>query len=218
MRSPILTLILILLINNLYSQKLPLGYTTYFQTSFTDPKPDTTLLFSHDAHARINKGLLSLTEKPDSIRLFFPPATVMINYNIFGDFIAELKINQTGASVDSSDGFYLITGLRDSLNYYFVRIGEYGSSFNRIYKGKLSTVTIDSSFALPANTWTTIRIERDILSRTFTIKSGTKKMVCTDVNLVMGYFGFGVKNKKLIVDSIIIWAPTSMAVPAPLFK
>lgn len=218
MRSFLITLTLLLAVFILKGQNLPVGFISYFETDFSELQLHKDFLLSPAAQFKINKGILTVSEKPDSVYSFLPPASIIINNNKFGDFIAEMRINQSGAIADSIGGVYLITGLRDSLNYYFVRLNEFGASFNRIYKGKQSVISHDSAFKIPANTWITLRIERDILTRTFTIATGTQKLICTDANLVMGFYGFGVKNKNLQIDKILIWAPTSIANPAPIFQ
>lgn len=218
MRNYIFTLSLLIVTSVLKSQELPVGFISLFETDFSTTTLHKDFLLSPAAMVKINKGIMSVTEKADSVPVFMPPATLIVNNNIFGDFIAEIRINTSTIQSDSVSGVYLITGLRDSLNYYFVRLNGYGASFCRMYKGKQSIISFDSTFILSQNIWLTLRVERDILSRTFVVISGGKKLVCSDANLVMGYFGIGVKNKKLLIDKIIIWAPTSIAYPAPLFR
>jgi hypothetical protein len=210
--------IVFILINTLSNgQNLPIGYIKYFETGFSETKLHKHILVSPAAEVLVNKGIFSIKSKPDSLNYFFPPSTIIIDSNVFGDYIVEMRVNMMGKQIDGEDGIYLITGLRDSLNYYFVRISDSGACFSRMYKGKITMVSFDSSFTFTSNLWQNLRIERDILTRTFTIINGNKKFVCTDANLVMGFFGVGTKNKKLLIDKITIWAPTSINTPAPLF-
>ena len=202
----------------LSAQNLPVGYITHFETGFSNAKLHKHLLVSPYAQVKVNQGVFSIIAKPDSLNSFFPPAAILVDSNIFGDYIVELRINLSGSSQDSLDGLFLITGLRDSLNYYFVRINETGACFSRMYKGKNTELSTDSTFVINSNLWVNLRIERDILSRTFTILSGNSKLVCTDANLVMGYFGVGTNKNKLLIDKITIWAPTSINHGAPLFR
>ena len=143
---------------------------------------------------------------------------MLIDNNIFGDFITEAQLSYSGEEKDSLSGIIFIAGLKDSTNYYFVRINEKGAFFNQVYKGIESTILHDSLLAIQKNKRVTLRVTRDILNRSIQINYNGSKVIFTDPNLVMGYIGFGVSGYLLSINSIKVWAPTSIANPAGVFK
>ena len=216
----ILTFTLAIVFNILSAQNLPLGYIKHFETDFSGTTIHKDLLFSPSVDEEIHKGTLQLKEKleQDSIVQFVPAAVMFIDNNIFGDFISELVFKVNIESTDSTAGAYFIFGLRDRDNYYFVRLNSNGAGFYKMYKGGVSLVSIDSSFVIESGKYTRLRIERSILERSIALNTGTKEIKLSDPNLVMGYFGMGESGSMLLVDKIIVWAPTSLDRPLNIFK
>lgn len=201
----------------LLSQDLPLGYTSILSDDFSKNKIGESFIFSSQSDFSIEKGALKLTHKPDSNRTFTPSAVMIIDNNIFGDFIAYMRVKCTGISQDSISGFYLIAGLKDSLNYYTICLNEQGIRFSRIYNGEDSLLSYHSRIRLIDGDWIEIYLKRDILSRSIQIKCGKEEIVFTDPNLVMGYLGIGTEGYSVELDKMKVWAPTSIEQPAPVF-
>ncbi len=202
----------------IYSQNLPIGYIVHFEANFSGPRMPDNLLFSQQCTRKIDKGWLKLSEKQDSVPSFFPASVALVNNNIFGEFIASLKLDPLLNKTDSSSAFFLIIGLRDSLNYYFVKMNSSASVFCRMYKGKISALTTDTTLVLDNNKPVTLVVKRDILNREVIIEKNKQVIHFTDPNLVMGYFGIGAENSSVAVDKMTIWAPTSIEQEAPIFK
>jgi hypothetical protein len=202
----------------IHSQDLPLGYIVHFEANFSSPRMPGNFLFSKHSMRKVDKGWFNLSEKQDSVPSFYPGAVALVNNNIFGEFIASLKLNPKVNKADSSSAFFLIVGLRDSLNYYFVKMNSSASIFCRMYKGKISTLTTDSTLVLDNNKPVNLLVKRDILNRAVIIEKNKQAIHFTDPNLVMGYFGIGVENSSVAIDKITIWAPTSIDQPAPIFE
>lgn len=201
----------------IYSQDLPIGYIVHFEANFSSPQMPDNFLFSQNSIRKIDKGWLKLSEKQDSVPSFYPGSVALVNNNIFGEFITSLKLNPLLNKADSSSAFFLIVGLRDSLNYYFVKMNSSASVFCRMYKGEISTLTTDSTLVLDNNKPVNLLVKRDILNRAVVIEKNKQTIYFTDPNLVMGYFGIGVENSSVAIDKITIWAPTSIEQPAPIF-
>jgi hypothetical protein len=214
----ILVLFIALGFSKLIAQNLPLGYISHFQCDFSTPQYDTNLIFSVLSESKIENGVLILKEQSDSINTFTPSAAMIIDNNIFGDFISEITLTGKQILADSSAGIFIICGLRNNFNYYLLKLNNQGIFFYKMYKGELSMISNDSSFLLKTGKPLKMRIEREILGRSISIKAQGKTSVFTDPNLVMGYFGVGVEDSKLFIDKIIVWAPTSLAEKAPLFN
>lgn len=199
------------------SQNLPVGYINYFESDFSTITLNKDLTFSPSASFKIENGILTIKENPDSVSSFVPPAAMFIDNNIFGDFISEIVL-VSNANSDSLSGTFFIFGLRNKDNYYFIQLNSAGASFNKMYKGKISEILHDSSFVMPLGKNVKIRVERNILERSITLKIHSKEAKFTDPNLVMGYFGIGTSRSKLAIDKINIWAPASLDGPLQIFK
>jgi hypothetical protein len=209
--------ILLIYINLLNAQTLPLGYINHFETDFSGNILHKDLIFSPSADLKIVNGIAYLQQNPDSVPQFEPSAAMLIDNNIFGDFISELTLIDYSIAKDSSSGTFLIFGLRNKENYYLVQMNTTGAAFYKMYKGKVDKIAHDSAFVLPKGKSVKIRIERNILERSLTIKMQGKQVEFTDPNLVMGYFGIGANTSKVGIDKLIIWAPTSMDEPLKFF-
>jgi hypothetical protein len=201
-----------------YSQELPLGYIVHFKSDFSGKEFPEELLFSKNSTSDLKNGWLVLSEKNDSINQFIPNAVALIDNNIFGEYIVSFRIKPEFVTNDSISAFYMILGMRDSSNYYYVSMSEHVTSFCSIYKGINKVHLVDSSMTLMNKETRTFKVKRNILDRKITIVKNGDEISFTDPNLVMGYFGFGVENAILAIDEVTIWAPTSNDVPAPLFK
>lgn len=203
---------------SIVGQELPLGYISHFQTDFLGTKPDKNILFSGNLAYKLSKGTITLAEKADSSEGFSVGAMLLIDNNIFGDFIATTQFRYGTTEVDSLSGVIFIAGLKDSLNYYFIRMTEKGASFNRVYKGVESEIKYDSSLVIRPDKLVTLRIIRDIMTRSLTIKYNGVRVSFSDPNLVMGYIGVGTSGYELKINNIKVWAPTSIVRPANVFR
>ncbi|MBN1117117.1 MAG: hypothetical protein JXA77_07935 [Bacteroidales bacterium] len=212
-------LILFLSVSSIiFSQDLPLGYIVHFQEEFSKSSYSKNIILSADTIGNTESGWFYLSDKNDAAGLAFPGSTLLIDNHVFGEYIASLKINPKNNPEDTASAFYIILGLRDSSNYYFVEMNAKCSRFGSVYKGQRTILQTDSGLYCENNKPITLRITRDILNRSITIQKNGNTISFTDPNLVMGYFGIGVENGVLAIDSFIIWAPTSIAKPAPVFK
>ena len=201
-----------------FPQNLPLGYTSYFECNFDNNKIPADVLSSEGAECKIQDETLLLEDKDISDSVLLPSSLILIDNNIFGDFIMLARLKITGEVSDSLSGIYLIAGLRDSSNYYFIQINNNGAGFYRKYNDIVKKIDFDPGFVLPTAEWLNLKVERDILTRRVTLLCGDSKTVFTDANLIMGYIGFGNKELNLYLDKINIWAPTSIKKAAPVFR
>ena len=121
----------------------------------------------------------------------------------------------------------ILAAVRDSLQYYYIQLADVADSLSngiflvnrtinrKISAGETRAVTWDE------NRWHHIRIERDIVKRTFRVFFQDMKvplMESKDYELVMGYVGFGGFVGSGGFDNIRIWAPTSIPEECPIFE
>lgn len=211
-------LVVLFLTQTVRSQELPLGYILQYQEEFAKPKTHKDLIMSYHCENKTEKGWFILSEKQDTMPSFYPASAVLIDNHIFGEYIVSMRINPKLDIADSSSTIFLLLGLRDSLNYYFVEMNQNKTSFCSMYKGCVTTLLSDTILTLTSNETVTLKIKRDILTRSITITKNRDEISFSDPNLVMGYFGIGVENSVLALDRISIWAPTSIERPATVFK
>ena len=199
------------------AQEFPLGYIKYFESQINNSKNQTQFITSPYAKSNISNGVFYLEVQKDSAINFTPPAVFLVDNLVLGDFIADVNLKTNAELIDSLSGLYILSGIRDSANYYFLQFNNKGTGFYKMYKGEISLIKHDSTFTLTDESWHKLRIKRDILNRTIRIDNKTTFVEFTDPNLIMGYLGFGIKDYKLAMKHLVIWAPTAISRPATVF-
>lgn len=202
----------------LQAQEYPGGYARQFEAGFTKAKLSEQYAYTNGSAATFSKGVVHLNHQPDSNEAFIPNGIMLIDNLILGDFVANTSIMFKTTEFDTLGGFFIVSGLRDSSNYYFIQLNNSGAHFYKKYKGEISLIDSDSSFVLNEQVWLNLKISRSILKRTISIAHKSRIVEFYDPNLVMGYLGYGITKAKLSVKAIEIWAPTSIAKPTLLFK
>ena len=210
-------IILLLFTSHVFSQDLPLGYIKYHEANFQNHKK-SDLIVSSDAFLKYHDGVLHLADSADSIRSTIPNAMLLADNYIFGDFITHITIKSKVFDKDSLSGFYIITGLRDSSNYYFLKMTSQNAGFYKMYRGEVSLIDVDSTFHLKDPTWQDLTITRDILKRTIKVANNGTLVEFSDPNLVMGFIGLGVSDYDLFIKKFTTWAPTAISEPANVFR
>ncbi|HBH49435.1 MAG TPA: hypothetical protein DDX98_12380 [Bacteroidales bacterium] len=212
----ILSLLVVFQLSN--AQQLPLAYKKYYEASFLPAKISEQFVFSDSVASKISKGIWSLSSNTDSSAGTNPDALVLINKHVLGDFITDVMLNLSIDSQDSLSAFYLISGYRDSANYYFIRYNAWGLNFYKMYKGEVSLIDSDSSFRFLHNSWQSLRINRSILTRTIELTNNGQFARFHDPNLIMGFIGFGLSQSRFAIKKMSIWAPTAIEKQAPELK
>ncbi len=195
------------------AQQMPLGYTRYFDLKTSGSKLNEVFISGTNTAKTYTGSVFKLQEGGDSSNNFVPPALALLDNHIFGDFIALIRLQAKVLVADSLSGIYLLAGLRDSSNYYFIRLNQNGAGFFKMYKGKLSCIAFDSAFKPLWQNWQDMRLTRDILTRSLKIECKGFSTTFSDPNLVMGYIGIGVDGYILQSQRFEVWAPTSIQKP-----
>lgn len=204
---------LLLLTPLIQAQQMPLGYTRYFDLKTSGSRLNEVLISGPGTVKTYSGNLFKLQERTDSADNFVPPALALLDNYIFGDFIALIRLQAKIVENDSISDIYLVAGLRDSSNYYFIRLNQNGAGFFKMYKDQVSSIAFDTTFKPLWQNWQDIRLTRDILTRSLTIECTGFRTQFSDPNLVMGYIGIGVDGCILQTQQFEVWAPTSIQAP-----
>lgn len=210
-------LLLIVASQQLMSQEVPIGYLSYFKDEFSAKEINANIRPSRSMAMEQSKGVLKLNYSYDSLNSFFPQASFIIDNKVFGDFNAQVKFRSDMRIIDSLRSFYLIVGLKDSLNYYLAEINMTGVYFSQVYRGEKTLLHSDSSLSITDSKWVNLRVSRSILERSLILANENKRASIKDPNFVMGYLGFGIGAGSIELDRIEVWAPTIIEKPLYMF-
>lgn len=216
-----LAMLIILLCQPVFSQRIPDGYILQYQQGFSGGKSLSDFRFDNPALWGIfnvgGNSYLQSNGKVDSSSNWTLPANIaIIDNKIFGDFVLEAEIMPKS----DSNGFRetcLFFGMKDLGTYYYIQLASLcDSTRHGIYLVKDSVNTrLTGSLEQPViwkdKQWHKIRLERDIVKRTmlvFVDQMDKPILQIKDWELVMGMVGVGSFSSPGRFDNIKIWAPT----------
>jgi hypothetical protein len=203
-----------------FSQELPLGYILQYKQDFSGKNAIADFNFSNPDSWKIakqnNNPCLEFSEKSN----YTPPAEGpniigLISGQMYGDFILEADIMQTGEENDRANTC-IIFGLKDSTHYYYIYLASKSDeNSNNVF---LVIDTIRTKTAIKTsegknrviNKWHKLRVVRNILEKTTKVYISDMLdpvIVAKDRTLIMGYIGFGSIDSPGKIDNIKIWAP-----------
>ncbi|MBN2761636.1 MAG: hypothetical protein JXR41_00995 [Bacteroidales bacterium] len=213
------------------SQPLPDGYILLYQQSFSTDAALKDFRFSCQ-DAWIIKGAkenryLEFSADTTYITAFRSPMILgIMSQHIFGDFILEADLMQTGREYERRD-MCIFFSVRDSSHYYYIHLASQSSdSSHGIFLVKNGPRYKVSDWQTEGMSWGNekwhkVRVERNIVTRMVSVYvDDMKKPVMTTRNpeLVMGYLGFGSFDDSGRIDNIKIWGPTSIPEEADFFE
>ena len=223
------------------SQNIPEGYILQYQQDFSGENPindlrsddfqfwtigsssgNKYLLFNH----RMDVDSTKYSHGGDVDSPACSPLNICLIKNyIFGDFIIEASLMQSGVSADG--GIWILFGIKDSLKYYCVDVSSTDEGQN---KG-LFVVEDAQPVQIPCNQyrnirwnpgkWHKVRIERNIVDTSVRVFFDDMKepyLVTKDRTFIMGYIGFGSGAGEWRIDNIKIWSQTSIPEPAKFLR
>jgi hypothetical protein len=216
-KSPMRVLLLALLVQpGVFSQELPLGYISYFSDNCSNESLFNFLIPEKESEWVIVKeeGQNFLRIKPanDSTSQSFPECRSVLNNMILGDYILEFDVKFVHNPDSDTAGFCFLGPMKDKGMYYSMIFSMDTVDFYSVYNDSIQS-SIKKSIASMKTSWNSIRIERDILSRTIHIiinKDLLHKVSFSNRSLVMGYIGFGTHNTTSYIKNIRLWAPTAI--------
>lgn len=214
-KIPIFIALAFLIPLKIFSQKLPVGYIEQYsekcinQTFFKTFLPEE---LSEWKFISVPKGtILSITVKDSLSDHIFPETKGIINNLIFGDCIIEFEFKLNKKTL-GNDGFCFLGPVKSLNTYYAFLFTSDSVSFSFINNGKVIPIEKQVAFNITDN-WNKVRIERYILNRSSSIiinSDYAHKIIFTDLNLVMGFVGFGSNQASCFLRNVKIWAPTSI--------
>ena len=197
--------------------KIPEGYELIYSEDFADGSPIHDFEMSDPTAWKVEDGVLELFGKSDyKSRVRSPFNIALIKDKLFGDFILEVSLAQTGREYGHRD-LCLFFNVKDATNFYYVHIASVADDHaNNIFlvndepRVKIATKTTEGTDWGETGSWHKVRIER-------TIKEGNIKiffddmtnpiMEATDTHFIEGMLGFGSFDDTGKFDNIKIWAP-----------
>ena len=213
------------------SQSLPDGYILLYHQNFSTDTAIKDFRFSNPGSWKINKikenRFLEFTDQTQYVPGFRSPTIMgIIAHHIFGDFLLEADIMQTGREYERRD-MCIFFSVKDSTYFYYIHLASQANDSSHgifLVKNAPRYKVSDwqtSGVSWGNEKWHRVRVERSIVNRMVTVYfNDMKKPVMTTKNpeLVMGYLGFGSFDDSGRIDNIKIWAPTSIPEEVNIFE
>jgi hypothetical protein len=231
MRKIALLFLPVLIHISVTSQSLPDGYILLYEQNFSLARALKDFKFSNPESWKIStqnqNGCLEFSNQSGYIPAFRSPAIIgLISQHIFGDFVMEADLMQTGREYGHRD-MCIFFSVKDSAKFYYIHLAtQADDNAHGIFLVKNAPRYKVSDWQSQGVQWGTdkwhkVRVERSIVSRTVNVYFDDMKnpvMTTKNPELVMGYLGFGSFDDSGRIDNIKIWGPTSIPEDANLFE
>lgn len=215
------------------SAPVPEGYKLQYQQSFDEADALFAYQFSDpnawklsDKGASDKGGALELHKQSNyKTKVRSPFNIALIGDRVFGDFILEADVVQTGKEYGHRDMCFFF-GFTDVAKFYYVHIATKADpNAHNIFivneaprKNIAKETTKGADWGL--DKWHRVRIERDVKVGSIKVffDDMTKPIMETqDKNFLEGYVGFGSFDDTGKVDNVRIWAPESKEKKGDIF-
>ncbi|MGE3311195.1 MAG: hypothetical protein AB7O66_14600 [Limisphaerales bacterium] len=202
------------------AQGIPAGFRLVLEQHFDDAGALDRFAFTDPAAwkwAADDQGFaLELTTQSKYAPPVRSPVNIaLIGDRIFGDFILEVDLIQTGEEYGHRD-MCLFFGMQDPTHFYYVHMATKADDHAhnvfivkgvpRTKIGKETTQGVNWGLGI----WHTVRLERRVADGTIRVyfDDPTKPvMIAVDKTFGAGWIGFGSFDDTGKVDNIRIWAP-----------
>ena len=175
-----------------------------------------------------DEGWLELFGKSNyEARVRSPFNIALLKNYVFGDFILEANLSQSGREYGHRD-LCLFFGAKDATNFYYVHIASVAdANANNIFlvndapRTNIASKTTEGTNWGETNSWHKVRIERDITEGDIKIYFDDMEnpiMMATDTHFDYGRIGFGSFDDVGRFDNIKIWGPGIYQKPDRFFK
>jgi len=213
-----------------FSQNIPEGYILQYQQDFSgkDPIKDfrsDDFQFWTVKSANGNKYLEFTRSNDVDSSVIFPLNICLLDNYIFGDFIIEVSMMQSG---DSAGGdISILFGMKDSLKYYCIHFASgNGEQNNGIFVVENASplkipFTQNKNITWNPGKWHKIRVERNIVDTSIKVyfdDMNEPYLETKDRSFIMGYIGFGSSTGSIKIDNFRIWSQTSIPEPAKFIR
>lgn len=213
------------------AQTIPDNYALVYHQNFESPQALMDFDMTDESAWRIqtenNQHVLDLYGESNYQSVVRSPFNIAaINSMIFGDFILEVRLAQTGREYGHRD-LCLFFGMKDPANFYYVHLATTADDHaNNIFivkdapRIKIANKTSSGTDWGATGSWHTVRIERNLGAgsiKVFFDQSEDPVMEANDTNFGAGRIGFGSFDDTGMFDEIKIWAPVAKRARQPFF-
>lgn len=232
-RSLLMAMALLLAFSSVLAQKgdIPEGYKLLYQQDFSKASALEEFEMSDPTAWRVNKGDEASLElhgkskyKP---RVRSPFNIALIKDHLFGDFVLELELAQTGREYNHRD-LCLFFNVENNSNFYYVHMASITDDHaNNIFlvndeaRVKISDKTTEGTKWGATNSWHTARIERVVETGSIKIYFDNMEepiMEATDKHFDVGRIGVGSFDDTGKFANIKVWGPALHQKPKGFFK
>jgi hypothetical protein len=213
------------------SPRLPDGYYLLYEQTFDSPTAIQDFVFTDPAAWK-----LTITNDAAGLELtaqsrYKPPVRSPVNIallagKVFGDFILEADLMQTGREYGHRD-MCVFYGFQSPTNFYYTHLATAADpNAHNVFivngaprKNFARQTTQGVNWGL--GVWHRMRLERNASAGTIKVYFDDLSkpiMLAEDKTFQSGYIGFGSFDDTGMVDNIRIWGPSAEIKPAPFFQ
>ncbi len=202
---------------------VPAGYKLLYEQKFEKPGAMKDFVLTDASAWKVGKEkdkenlALELVKQSQYTPKHRSPLNIaLIADKMFGDFILEVDLSQTGKEYGHRD-MCIFYGLKDPEHFYYTHIATKGDDHAhncfivndapRIKFAKETTTGVNWGLGV----WHKVRLERKASEGTIKVffdDMAKPIMVADDKNFDQGYIGFGSFDDTGMVDNIRIWGPS----------
>lgn len=214
-----------------FPDKVPDGYKLVYEQRFASANALADFRFTDPAAWRLAKSndvtALELTKQSQYKPVVRSPVNIALIANkVFGDFVLEADLIQTGKEYGHRD-MCLFFGFQSPTNFYYTHIATAADPNahnvfivnNAPRKNFARETTKGVNWGL--GVWHKVRLERTVATGSIKVYFDdltTPIMTAEDKTFASGQIGFGSFDDTGMVDNIRIWAPSVETKPTGLFK
>ena|SRR5688572_18285070 len=214
-----------------FPDKVPDGYKLVYEQRFTTPDALADFRFTDPAAWRLGKtndtAALELVKQSKYTPIVRSPVNIaLIADKVFGDFVLEVDLIQTGKEYGHRD-MCLFFGFQSPTNFYYTHIATAADpNAHNVFivngaprKNFAKETTKGVNWGL--GIWHKVRLERNVTAGSIKVyfDDMTKPiMVAEDKSFGAGQIGFGSFDDTGMVDNIRIWSPSVEAKQTGFFK
>lgn len=211
---------------------LPPGYRLAYEQHFDAPEALAGFAFSDPAAWAFSADGHSLALELVRQSRYQPPVRSPVNLaliadRVFGDFVLEVRLVQTGREYGHRD-MCVFFGVQDPSHFYYVHLATAADDHahnvflvNGAPRTKIARETTQG-VQWGLGVWHTVRLERRLAEgtiRVFFDDPDRPIMVAEDRTFGAGWIGFGSFDDTGKIDAIRLWAPgKAERRPVPFFR
>jgi hypothetical protein len=210
---------------------LPDGYRLLYEQDFDDATALQDFVFSDPRAWRLaqTNGLTALdlarqSRYQPAVRS--PVNIALLAGRVFGDFILEVSLRQTGREYGHRD-MCLFFGFQSPTNFYYAHLAtaadDHAHNVFLVHGAPRAKIARETTQGVNwgLDVWHRVRLERTLADgriRVFFDDLSKPIMLAEDKTFGAGWIGFGSFDDTGQVDKIRIWGPTVEQRPAGFFK